>query len=250
MTILSLQSLAWPPRTGQRPHNNMLKATHTRCAISVITAKHVACCVVVSPGVVIPKLPPRGPAEPSEISKCQRTDFQSLTLVSRGTTQTTAIVDPSWNESPQPRFKVVEDRLALVVGVGISSLLVRVEDFCSELKAGLMAELTQMPIVGSRILLSGDQGFSQCMAPTFWPEEDRTKGSYCVGGLICSVLAKNRRSAFTMPGTLLCGLMDRGHRRHPWKQKLDRWVLMRQNEVWKVASSSKTMGRRRISLIR
>lgn len=62
---------------------------------------------------------------------------------------------------------MVEDRLSLVVGVGISSLLVRVEDFCSELKAGLMAELTQIPIIGSRILLSRDQGFSQCMALTY-----------------------------------------------------------------------------------
>lgn len=113
-----------------------------------------------SPGIAIPKLPhPRGPAEPSEISKCQRTDFQSLTLVSGGTAQPTAVVDPSRSESPQPRFEVAEGPTpSLVVGVGISAPLVRVEDFCSELQAGLVAEVTQMPIIGSRIVLSRDQG--------------------------------------------------------------------------------------------
>lgn len=63
-------------------------------------------------------------------------------------------------------LKSRRNRLSLVVGVGISAPLVRVEDFCSELQAGLMAEVTQMPIIGSRIVLSRDQGFffSQCMA--------------------------------------------------------------------------------------
>lgn len=60
------------------------------------------------------------------------------------------------------------NRLSLVVGVGISAPLVRVEDFCSELQAGLVAEVTQMPIIGSRIVLSRDQGFfPQCMALTY-----------------------------------------------------------------------------------
>lgn len=54
-------------------------------------------------------------------------------------------------------LKSRRNRLSLVVGVGISAPLVRVEDFRSELEAGLVAEVTQMPIIGSRIVLSRDQ---------------------------------------------------------------------------------------------
>lgn len=98
-----------PPQQGNS-HTTVCEEQHHR-----LCAWHVACCGFVSPGIVAPTLGPprlRGALRHLEMPMDR---FDIPTLDSRGTTQTTAIVDPSRNDSPLPHSESRSTRSPLLL---------------------------------------------------------------------------------------------------------------------------------------
>lgn len=96
-----------------------------------------ACRRSASPGVLVPTPPTEAQRSLQTFPNVKGQISHSLTLVSRGTAQTPAIVDPSGHESPLPHFKVSEDGLSFVLGVYFFITADCGEDLCFSLKAGL-----------------------------------------------------------------------------------------------------------------